>query len=156
MPSRDTLIVDPVWAAGRMHTERNRRLGRRIVAAVCLLAVMMLYAPLGGAAWASYERSCCTSGQCKIPAHHHHKMPAAPADHMDCGHDMPGMMACAMHCCQDSERTFATPIAFVLPADVRVKTAAPVATSVEISEQREFPQANEPVSPPPRLIIPAA
>jgi hypothetical protein len=127
-------------------------LRRKIVAAICLLTVLLLYAPLGGAAWTSYQNSCCTSGQCKIPAHHHHKTPAAPADHMDCGHDMPGMMACAMNCCQDSERSFASPVAFVIPASTQTVTAAPVQSSIEFSEPREFPQPNEPLSPPPRLI----
>src|SRR5213078_3865411 len=88
-----------------MHTARHNR-SRSISASICLLVVVLLYAPLAGAAWSSYRSACCTSGQCAIPAHHHQKTPAEHANHMDCGHDMTGMMACAMSCPQSMIRMF--------------------------------------------------
>src|SRR5580692_3871227 len=98
-----------------MQTARqNRR--RSLSASICLLVVVLLYAPLAEAAWTAYQSACCTTGQCPIAAHHHQKVPAAPANHMDCGHDMPGMMACAMSCCHDSDRSLFNSVAFVLPA----------------------------------------
>src|SRR5216684_8099824 len=100
MALHDIVSDDRYRPAGHMQTVRqNRR--RSIAASICLLMVVLLYAPLAGAAWSSYQSACCMSGQCKIPAHHHHKAPAVPANHMDCGHDMGGMMACAMSCCHD-------------------------------------------------------
>src|SRR5205807_746127 len=52
-----------------MQTARqNRR--RSISASICLLMVVFLYAPLAGAAWSTYQSSCCTSGQCKFPPLH--------------------------------------------------------------------------------------
>jgi len=96
------------------HDEMKSALHKRrrsISASICLLVVILLYAPLGGAAWTAYQSACCTSGQCPIAAHHHQKAPIAPANHMDCGHDMPGMIACAMSCCHDSDGSLLTSIA---------------------------------------------
>src|SRR6266480_7529183 len=64
-----------------MHTARHNR-SRSISASICLLVVVLLYAPLAGARWSSYRSACCTSGQCPIPAHHHQKTPAEHANHM--------------------------------------------------------------------------
>src|SRR5712691_10436367 len=106
-----------------MQTARHNR-RRSISASICLLVVVLLYAPLAGAAWSSYQASCCASDQCPIAGHHHQKPPAAPANHMDCGHDMPGMMACSMSCCHDSERSMVSAVAFVLPSPVVVVAPA--------------------------------
>jgi hypothetical protein len=138
-----------------MQTARQHR-RRSISASICLLMVVLLYAPLAGAAWSSYQSACCTSGQCKIPAHHHQKTPAAPANHMDCGHEMRGMMDCAMSCCHDSERSLFTAIAFVLPASIAAAPSVAVTSPIELSKPLDFPRSIEPASPPPRLVFAAA
>src|SRR5216684_1709993 len=97
-----------------METSRHHR-GRSISASICLLMVVLLYAPLAGAAWSSRQMACCASGQCPIPAHHHQKTPAAPANHMDCGHEMAGMMSWSMYCCHYSDRSVVASLGFVLP-----------------------------------------
>jgi hypothetical protein len=145
-------------AAGHMQTVRQNR-HRFIAASICLLAVVLLYAPLAGAAWSSYQSSCCMSGQCKVPAHHHHKAPAAPANPMDCdhdGHDMSGMMACAMSCCHDSERSLVTSIAFLLPPALAAAVPLAVTSSVELAKSVNFLRSIEPLSPPPRFFFAAA
>jgi hypothetical protein len=134
--------------------EQHRR--RSISASICLLVVVLLYAPLAGAAWASYQSACCMSGQCSIPAHHHQKAPAAPANHMDCEHDMGGMMACAMSCCHDSDRSLVTPIAFVLPPSLAVAAPAAIKSLFELAKPLDFPRSIAPLSPPPRLVSMAA
>jgi hypothetical protein len=134
--------------------EQHRR--RSISASICLLAVVLLYASLAGAAWSSYQSSCCTSGQCPIPAHHHQKTPAAPANRMDCGHEMSGMMACSMSCCHDSDRSLVTPIAFVLPPSVTVAASAAIKSPIELANTLDFPRSIEPLSPPPRFVSAAA
>jgi len=121
-----------------------------------LLVVVLLYAPLAGAAWSSYQSACCTSGQCPIPAHHHQKTPAEHANHMDCGHDMTGMMACAMSCCHDSDRSLVTSIAFVLPPAVAVAASAAIESPIELANPLDFPCSIEPLSPPPRFVSAAA
>jgi hypothetical protein len=137
-------------------TLRDQRCRRSISASICLLVVVLLYAPLVGAAWSLYQSSCCASGQCPIPAHHHQKTPVAPANHMDCGHDMPGMMACAMSCCHDSDRSLVTSMAFVLPPSVAVATATAIKSPIELAKPLDFLRSIEPLSPPPRFISAAA
>jgi len=129
---------------------------RSISASICLLVVILLYAPLGGAAWTAYQSACCTSGQCPIAAHHHQKAPIAPANHMDCGHDMPGMIACAMSCCHDSDRSLLTSVAFVLPAPMAAATVTAITSPIELARPFDFPRSLEPVSPPPRFAFAAA
>src|SRR3977135_2724228 len=111
------LLVDGPWIEHRMESRSHQR-WRLISASICLLVVVLLYAPLAGAAWSSYQASCCTTDQCPITRHHHQKTPAAPANHMDCGQDMPGLTTCSMPCCHDSERSTVSAVAFVLPSPV--------------------------------------
>ncbi len=138
-----------------MLTARQTR-RRSISASICLLIVALLYAPFAGAAWASYLNACCTSGQCPIAAHHHHKAPAAPANHMDCEHDMPGMMTCAMSCCHDSDRSLFTSLAFVLPPPVAATMVTAINSPIELTKPLDFPLSIEPLSPPPRCVSAAA
>jgi hypothetical protein len=133
---------------------QNRR--RSISATICLLMVVLLYAPFAGAAWSSYQGACCMSGQCAIPAHHHQKTPEAPANHMDCGHDMAGMMACAMSCCHDSDRSVVASIAFVLPPPLAVASSAAIKSPIELARPLDFLRSIEPLSPPPRFVSAAA
>jgi hypothetical protein len=138
-----------------METARqNRR--RSLSGGICLFVVVLLYAPLAGAAWSSYQMACCMSGQCPIAAHHHQKLPAAPANHMDCGHDMPGMMACAMSCCHDADRSLIASIAFVLPQPVAVAAPSAIQSAIESANPLDFPRTIEPLSPPPRFLSAAA
>lgn len=121
-----------------------------------MLMVVLLYAPLAGAAWSSHQMACCTSGQCPIPAHHHQKAPAAPANHMDCGHDMPGMTACSMSCCHDADRSLIASIAFVLPSSMADAAAVEIKSPIDLAKPLDFPRSIEPLSPPPRLVLAAA
>jgi hypothetical protein len=130
--------------------EQQRR--RSIFASICLFVVVLLYAPLAGAAWASHQSACCMSSQCPIPGHHHPKIPAAPANHMDCGHDMSGMMACAMSCCHDSDRSVFTSIAFVLPPSMAAAASAAIQSPIELANPLHFPRSIEPLFPPPRFV----
>lgn len=139
----------------RMELQRLKR-WRSISASICLLVVVLLYAPLAGAAWASYQASCCTSDQCPIAAHYHQKIPAAPANQMDCGHDMPGMMECSMSCCHDSERSMVSAVAFVLPSPIMVVAPVGIQSPIEPAKLLDFLRSLEPLSPPPRFVLAAA
>src|ERR1700674_5871498 len=121
-----------------MQTSRHNR-RRSISASICLLVVVSLYAPLAGAAWSSYQSACCTSGQCSIAAHHHQKAPAAPANHMDCGHEMSARMACAMSCCPDADRSLYTSIAFVLPSPTASVAVTSINSPIELAKPLDFP-----------------
>jgi hypothetical protein len=139
----------------RMESGNHKR-WRTVSASICLLVVALLYAPLAGTAWASYKASCCTADQCLITGHHHQKAPAAPANQMDCGHDMPGMMACSMSCCHDSERSIVSGIAFVLPSPVFAMPPIEIKSPIEPAKLLNFLRSLEPLSPPPRLAPAAA
>src|SRR6266851_8698431 len=141
---------------GTSMTLREQQRWRSISAVICLFLVVLLYAPVAGAAWSSYQSACCMSGQCPIPGHHHQKTPAAPANHMDCGHDMSGMMACSMSCCHDSDRSLVTPMAFVLPLSIAVDPSAAINSPIVLTNPMDFPRSIEPLSPPPRFISAAA
>lgn len=155
MALHDIVSDDRYRSAGHMQTVRPNR-WRSIAAGICLLTVVLLYAPLAGAAWSSYQSACCMSGQCKIPAHRHHKTPAAPANHMDCGHDMAGAMDCAMSCCNDSERSVVTSIAFVLPPAIAAAAPAAITSPIELAKPENFLRSIEPLFPPPRFVSAAA
>jgi len=144
------VLEDRAWAHEMSNVRVHRR--RSISASICLLVVVLLYAPLAGAAWTAYQSACCTSGQCPIAAHHHQKTPAAPANHMDCGHDMPGMMSCAMSCCHDSDRSLLGSIAFVLPPPAAVACVAAVKSPIQVARHLDYPRYLEPFSPPPRSL----
>jgi hypothetical protein len=124
---------------------------RSISACICLLAVVLLHAPLAAAAWSLHQMACCMSGQCPIPAHHHEKTPSAPANHMDCGHEVAGMTACSMSCCHDTERSLVNPIAFVMPLCMTVAPSAAVTSPIELAKPSDFPRSIQPLSPPPRF-----
>src|SRR6266853_1242986 len=138
-----------------MQTARQDR-RRSVSASICLLMVVLLYAPLAGAAWSSYQSACCASGQCKIPAHHHQNTPAAPSHHMDCGHEVSGKMDCTMSCSHDSDRSLFTSIVFVLPAPIVAASSVAITSSIESAKPLDFPCSIEPLSPPPRFVSAAA
>jgi hypothetical protein len=129
--------------------QQDRR--RKFSASICLLVVVLLYAPLAGAAWSSIQSACCMSGQCSIASHHHHKAPSTHENHMDCGHDMSGMIACSMDCCHDSESSLIAAIAFVLPQAVTVAAPEAVKSLIVSAKPHDFPRSLEPLSPPPRF-----
>jgi len=152
----NSLLAYHEMTIGTYMTLPDQHHRRSISAGICLFVVVLLYAPLAGAAWSSYQSACCASGQCPIPGHHHQKTPAAPANHMDCEHDKSGMMACSMSCCHDSDRSLVTSIAFVLPPSVAVAASAAIKSPIELAKPLDLPRSIEPLSPPPRFVSAAA
>ena len=125
---------------------------RSFFATVCLLAVVLLYAPFGRAAWALYSAACCKSGsQCPTHGHHHSQTPATPERAMDCGNEMAGMAHCSMSCCHNPDRPAVAPAIFVLPTPVTVSVAATLESLIALSSPQSSVNSFEPPSPPPRL-----
>jgi hypothetical protein len=131
---------------------------RLLSASFCLLAVVLLYAPIAAAAWSSYSAACCTTAQCPIKSHHHQSKnsPASSDNHMDCGHDMAGMSACSMSCCQNTEPPAMVSLAFVLPTVLSLTGPAVRKAPIESAKPLDFLRSVEPLSPPPRLETAAA
>jgi hypothetical protein len=133
---------------------------RLFAACLCLLATVLLYAPLAGAAWSAHSMACCTGDHCPIPQHHHKKAPApdkkAPASAADpnCGHgsaDASGITACSMSCCQNPDRPAIAGLAFVLTGLTSVSDSAVATRTVEATLAVEIPRTIQPLSPPPRF-----
>lgn len=138
-------------------TLRHQNRWRSSVATLCLVAVALLYAPFGAAAWALSSRSCCTSGaQCPIHGHHHMQRPASPGHAMDCGHEMAAMGKCSISCCHNPDRPAVAPFIFVLPAPVTVSATATFESLTALSRPENSFTSLEPLSPPPRFSTLAA
>jgi len=131
---------------------RNHKRWRLTSASICLLVVVLSYAPLAGAAWSSYQSACCTSKQCPLSEHHHRKAPASPAHDMDCGHEMPGMMACSMSCCQEQSISTTSSAVYILPNATSISALAVPIGSALAENDRESSHVLAPVSPPPKAI----
>ncbi|HYL64955.1 MAG TPA: hypothetical protein VE077_20255 [Candidatus Methylomirabilis sp.] len=136
---------------------RQKKCVRAAAAWMCMLAVALVYAPLGAAALIANGVGCCVSGYCPVKGHHHHKQQTADEqDSMpaDCGHDMGGMMACSMSCCQDQGRPAVVPGTFVLPVAASVPAAGEVIRPVQVTNSPKLSQVVRPLSPPPRFASP--
>src|SRR6266566_4041678 len=134
---------------------QNRR--RSLLAVLCLVAVVLLYAPLGGAVWSLYSAPCCTSGtQCPVHGHHHSQTPSGPEHAMDCGHDLPAITECSMSCCHHPERPALTPVVFLLPAPFTVTATMACEELGPLPGSRNTVASLKPLSPPPRILALAA
>ena len=135
---------------------RHENRSRSFLAALCLLAVMLLYAPLGAVAFSAYANSCCSSGQCPIKGQHQNHAPAASEHAMDCGHEMPGMASCSLSCCHHPDRPALVPAIFVLPAAFTVSTSVIFEPVAQVRPPLNYLLSSEPLSPPPRSSSAAA
>src|SRR5215472_11723894 len=133
-------------------TPRSQRRRRSLLATLCLVAVALVYAPLGGAAWALYSGACCTSGsQCPIHGHHHRQMPSGPEHAIDCGHDMAPKTQCRMSCCHHPERPAVTSVVFLLPAPLTVTATMDFEELGPVPGSGNTITSTKPLSPPPRI-----
>lgn len=138
-------------------TARPQNRLRSLFAMLCLVAVVLLYAPLGGAAWSLYSSACCTSGaECPIHGHRHAQVPARSDNAMDCGHDMPAMTQCSMSCCHNPDSPALAPVIFVLPAPFGASAAIGSEALVLAPGPQNTFYSIEPLSPPPRISLLAA
>ena len=129
---------------------------RSFFATLCLVAVVLLYAPLAGAAWSLNSAACCTSGQCPVHGYHHQRAPASSRNPIGCGHEMPGMSKCTMSCCHNSDHPAIAPVLFVLPPAVNVSAPSSFKSSITFFKPSNDLRSIEPLSPPPRLFAAAA
>jgi hypothetical protein len=137
-------------------SESSRKAWKRGAAGLCLLALVLLHAPILLAAWSIQTGMCCTGDYCPIAAHHHQKTHESPAYQMDCGHAMSGhqmneMSGCAMSCCHDSNVPAIASVAFVMPFVLSLDGLVSADSPVVSIKQTDFLRATEPLFPPPRV-----
>jgi hypothetical protein len=114
-----------------------------------LLATVLLFAPLAGAAWSAHAAACCTGDHCPIPEHHHSSK--APQQDSGCEHQAGDMMACSMNCCQSVEHAPLASLAFVLPGVALLAGPDGLTLLAQDPQAKQFPRSPEVLSPPPRL-----
>jgi hypothetical protein len=123
---------------------------------VCLLAVLAIYAPQSMLAWWTGTGACCTRDYCPIHAHHQQSNTAKQEqDGMHCEHGAPGMAACTMSCCHDTQQAPMSPVAFVLERSVQLEGLSNVAQISDPGTVQSILQSSKPVSPPPRFVAAA-
>jgi hypothetical protein len=118
-------------------------------ALVCLLATVLLFAPLAEAAWSAHAAACCTGEHCPIPEHHHRSN--APQQDSGCEHQAGDMMACSMNCCQSAEHPLLASLAFLLPDVALLSGPDGLTLLTQDPQAKTFPRSPDVLSPPPRL-----
>jgi hypothetical protein len=135
--------------------------GKEVAAFVCLLAVLLLWAPAWAAALQSNQLDCCADGLC--PAHGLHHKSSEPASHpaqapMDCDqqHSSPtqsGFASCSLSCCQDSDRPTTTAVIFVLPSPAQLAEPALTLSAPPRIALTSVAHVSDPRTPPPRALV---
>jgi hypothetical protein len=130
--------------------------GRTFGAWVCLVAVVMLWAPLGAAAWQANGMACCEGGMCVAHGHSTTNRPkpqeTSPGESpMNCVHHGDrGIVNCSMSCSHDGSSFLTTAVIFVLPGPAAISQPALVLAAPTTFVQAAFVRSYDPLSPPPR------
>ena len=142
--------------------------GRKMAGWVCLLAVMLLWAPLWAMALEASAMGCCADGFCGRATHEHQKTnqavklhPAPAETPMECEHqggaarNKAGAMKCSLSCCHEGSEALAAAVLFILPRTAPVSVPLGVAWASPKLTAAGFTQSIEPLSPPPRITPPS-
>jgi hypothetical protein len=144
----------------RMRHDSNAP-GRKLGACVCLVAVMLLWAPAWASALQASGMGCCDGAMCPLHGHAPKKSsgdtnsakdaPMAGCEH----HARPAAMVCSLACCHPSDPAVTGAIVFVLPSIPMVH--APLLTrdsGPQIISAVSSP-VFDPAFPPPRTLLPS-
>ena len=133
--------------------------GKKLVAGVCLFAILMLWSPLWAAAWQARSMACCNSGLCPVHGYAHSPQPTPqpPSDSApDCGHHSAThkqAVNCSMSCCHGSADSLTASVTFVLPARSTVFDGSEITAVPRQSSPTDLAASFEPPSPPPRAVF---
>jgi len=126
---------------------------RRTLALLCLFALLLLQAPVIGAAMLA-SGMCCTGNHCPIAAHHHSSAKTEEAP-MGCEHGTNGVTKfekCSMSCCPTREQSAVHAQVFVLSPDVTPPAFAPLSEAVPLFTYDEEIGSFSTLSPPPKSL----
>src|SRR5216684_6885625 len=94
---------------------------QKVAACACLLALLLVYAPIASATLLAVTGACCTGDQCPIHGNHHpaREKPAQQSDDppMNCDHDGHAAnktQSCLISCCHSVEQSVAHSNSFLL------------------------------------------
>ena len=143
-----------------MNPPRNRcsPLHRRIAACACLVALLLIRAPIATATLMTVTGACCDGDYCPIHGNHHHtKNTPARTNHpvpTDCdhgGHSASQVSTCSMSCCHDAQPSVATAHTFLLTPITLTTALAPLFSASATPAANSASLAFAPLAPPPRI-----
>jgi hypothetical protein len=133
--------------------------GRVLEAWVCLVAVVLLWAPMWAAAWRANGMACCCSGlpQAREQSKTNHPRPqqATPVEApIGCQHQGGSeITGCSMSCCHESSPCITTSVIFVLPERATICQPSQAMAAFANFAPTEFVLSFEPPYPPPRTSL---
>lgn len=130
-------------------TLRRHNSQHLLAAWLCLFAALCLYAPLAVSAWPA-SQSCCASGLCAMPEHHHRDADSHSGSSSHCAHHSAGMAGCNMSCCDQQELGPISPVAYVLPASVSLASLDLLARHLPAAPRNKLFVSLDTLYPPPK------
>jgi len=127
---------------------------------VCLIAVLLLWAPAWASAFQAERMACCSGGMCPLHGHAPKKsshdsdeqkegQPATCEHH---GHK--SAMDCSMACCHPETPAVAGAIVFVLPISTDLSADLVAIAALPLAHLFAHSLSFKPASPPPRIPVP--
>jgi hypothetical protein len=126
---------------------------------VCLVAVVMLWAPMWAVAWQTGGMACCNGNMCASHGHSKPDHPGSPQASpegfpMNCErHGGSALPDCSMSCSRESSPPLATAVIFVLPGPAVLSQPGEDMVAPPKFVPTEFVPSFEPPSPPPRASL---
>jgi hypothetical protein len=126
---------------------------------VCLVAVMLLWAPAWVAALQAAGMGCCDGAMCPLHGHAPKKSSgdtgtAKEAQPAMCEHQgRKAAMDCSMACCHPKEPVVTGAVVFVLPGAVVISAPLFVGPPPAIFSASASSSVFDPASPPPRTLL---
>jgi hypothetical protein len=133
--------------------------GRKLGACVCLVAVMLLWAPAWASALQATGMACCDGAMCPLHGHAPKKSsgdtssakdaPMAGCEH----HGRKAAMDCIMACCHPADPAVTGAIVFVLPSPMQISAMILVWPQTPTLSAFANSFVIDPASPPPRALL---
>jgi hypothetical protein len=139
----------------RMRHDSNAP-GRRLGACVCLVAVILLWAPAWAAAFQAANTGCCDGAMCPLHGHAPKKSSGdadAPKDAQPAmceHHGRKAAMDCSMACCDPKDPVVTGAIVFVLPSPMAISAPLLIDPPTPTLSRSANSFVFDPASPPPR------
>jgi len=137
----------------------ERSFAQQMAACMCLLGLLLIYAPMATATLMAITRACCTGDACPIHGHHHpvRNNPTESRDKAptDCGHqsqDRSNMGACSMSCCHDAEQNVVHAHIFLLTPLSLATALAPLSAAWLAPANSSASLSLAPLAPPPKSL----
>jgi hypothetical protein len=142
----------------RMRRDSNAS-GKKLGACVCLVAVMLLWAPAWASALQAAGMGCCDGAMCPLHGHAPKKSsgdsnsakdaPIAGCEH----HGRKAAMDCSMACCHPKDPAVTGAVVFVLPDAVAISAPLFIGPPTPDFSTSASSFVFDPASPPPRTLL---